>query len=239
MQEIRKIIKKINGWLSDKEGELLYTLAKNCKGRGVIVEIGSWKGKSTIWLGKGSKAGNRIKIYAIDPHTGSPELKKMYGKIRSFEEFKDNIKNMEVDDIVVPIIKTSEAAAKNFDEPVELIFIDGSHEYEIVKLDFELWFPKLINGGIMAFHDTNIPDNGPRKVIEESVYKSKKFRNIRYLDSVTFAEKAKKNSMNGLRNRYAILLRKLYELGSRLHLPKPVKIIGKKIIKLIYNNCRF
>ncbi|MGZ4924459.1 MAG: hypothetical protein ACXV5H_10990, partial [Halobacteriota archaeon] len=47
--------KDTEGWLADIEGTLLYTLGKNCKANGAIVEIGSWKGKSTIFLAKGSK----------------------------------------------------------------------------------------------------------------------------------------------------------------------------------------
>src|SRR5665647_2930672 len=53
------------GWLLDAEGPLLYSLALNCVGRGAVVEIGSWKGRSTIYLGKGSKAGSNITIYAV------------------------------------------------------------------------------------------------------------------------------------------------------------------------------
>jgi predicted O-methyltransferase YrrM len=109
----------------------------------VIVEIGSWKGKSTIWIAGGSKNGNKVKVYAIDPFVDFYE-----------EEFKKNIRDAKLDDIVIPLTKTSEEAAKNFDEPVEFIFIDGNHEYEFVKLDFDLWFPKVVDGGIMAFHDT-------------------------------------------------------------------------------------
>ena len=55
IDEIKKLVDKVDGWLTYKEGELLYNLAKNCTGEGVIVEIGSWQGKSTIWLGRGSK----------------------------------------------------------------------------------------------------------------------------------------------------------------------------------------
>ena len=62
LDEIRKLAEQAEGFLTDKEGELLYQLAKSCTGRGVIVEIGSWKGRSTIWLGHGSKAGKQVKI---------------------------------------------------------------------------------------------------------------------------------------------------------------------------------
>ncbi len=122
--------------VTEREGKFLYTLAKKCKGSGVIVEIGSWKGRSTIYLAKGSKAGNSVRVYAIDPHTGSSEHKEKFGEVWTFDEFVKNIKSAGVDDIVTPIVKTSEEAAKEFDRPVELIFIDGAHEYEFVKKRF-------------------------------------------------------------------------------------------------------
>jgi len=174
--------------VSNKEGEFLYNTAKNCT-KDVIVEIGSWKGVSTIWLGKGSKAGNRVKIYAIDPHLGSPIHRKMYGKVWTFEEFKNNIKMAKVDDIIAPIVKTSEGAEKGWgNKPIEFLWIDGNHEYKFVKLDFDKWFPHLADGGIIAFHGT-INFSGPRKVVIDNIYKSNKFINIGLLDSITFAKK--------------------------------------------------
>src|SRR5687768_10612282 len=65
---------EVEGWLARGEGKLLYRLSKQCTGRGVIVEIGSWKGKSTTWLGLGSCAGKGVQVHAIDPHTGSTQL---------------------------------------------------------------------------------------------------------------------------------------------------------------------
>jgi predicted O-methyltransferase YrrM len=230
VQEISEVVAKVDGWLADIEGEFLYNVAKNCKGKGVIVEIGSWKGKSTIWLAKGSKAGNKIRVYAIDPHTGSSEHKRMYGEVSTFEEFKRNIKMAGVEDVTDPIVKTSEEATKTFEEPVEFVFIDGAHEYEMVKLDFLLWFPKLIEGGIIALHDT-IGWQGPKKVAKEFVYKSKNFRNVGFVSSITFAQKVKENSFyDRLRSRYILLLKDLCKFAAKLHLPKPVKMIGKRLL---------
>lgn len=232
--EIKKIVDKVDGFLSDKDGELLYNLAKNCTGKGVIVEIGSWKGKSTIWLGKGSKNGNDVKIYAIDPHTGSSEHKERFGKVWTFEEFKENIKNSNVDDIVLPIVKTSEDAAKDFNVPVELIFIDGAHEYELVKLDFDLWFPKVIDGGIMAFHDTVRKRRGPREFVNKIVYKSKNFRAIRIADSITFAEKVRQNSTKDrLMNRCALLLKYFTKHVVR-NITRPFRKSRRKKCKINY-----
>lgn len=233
MEDVTKSVERIDGWLRKREGIALYNLAKSCKGRGVIVEIGSWKGKSTILLAKGSKAGNKIKIYAIDPHTGSSEHEEINKKIWTYEEFKNNIASAKVDDIIVPIVKTSEEAAKDFNEKVEFIFIDGSHEYEFVKLDFDLWYPKVIDGGIMAFHDT-FGWPGPKKVIGEHVIRSRNFKNVRFVDLTTIAEKTKKNSFRDrLKNRYVFILLNMYDFGRSLPLPRPIRKNIKNIIKSI------
>jgi glycosyltransferase involved in cell wall biosynthesis/predicted O-methyltransferase YrrM len=204
---MKKITTRIEGWLTDDEGKFLYCAARNCTGKGVIVEIGSWKGKSTFFIGKGSEGAGKIKIYAIDPHLEG-----------SYEEFKRNIKNAELNDIVIPVVKTSEEAAKDFTEPVEFIFIDGDHEYESVKKDFELWFPKLINKGIIAFHDT-VAWPGPRKVVKKHIYTSRYFKNVGFVDSITFAQKTIKNSLKDrfrnrsllfLKNRYVLFLKNLF-----------------------------
>ncbi len=192
----------IGGWLTDDEGKFLYYAARNCTGKGVIVEIGSWKGKSTVFIGKGSESGGKIKVYAIDPHIEG-----------TYDEFKRNIKNTELNDIVIPVVETSEEAAKDLTEPVEFIFIDGDHEYESVKKDFELWFPKLIDKGIIAFHDT-VAWPGPRKVVKKYIYTSRYFKNVGFVDSITFAQKTRKNSLKDrLRNRSLFFLKNRYVLS--------------------------
>lgn len=217
---ISNFAKNTEGWLTNKEGRFLYKCAKKCK-EGVIVEIGSWKGKSTIWLAGGSLAGSKKPVYAIDPHTGSSEHWAMYGQVWTFDEFKNNIKNAGVEKIIVPIVKTSENAAKNWNKPIGLIFIDGAHEYELVKYDLKLWFPHLVDGGIMAFHDTfGLPEiagrrilgfPGPRRVVERYLYKSKFFKNIKFVDSTTYATKVRELSLrDNIKNKIAFINRIIY-----------------------------
>lgn len=228
-EEAKSISDSIDGWLTNEEGEQLWKLAKNCKGSGVIVEIGSWKGKSTVLLGNGSKAGNKVKVYAIDPFTGSSEHQKDNKKVWTFNEFKKSIKIGKVNDIIIPLVKTSEAAVKDFDKPVGFIFIDGAHEYELVKMDFNLWFQKVVNGGVMAFHDT-IGDGGPKRVVRDMVLKSPHFKNAGFVSSLTFAEKVEQNSLKDrLRNRYILFLKNVYEFAGTLHLPEPLKNFGKRM----------
>ena len=60
----------------------------------------------------------------------------------TFDVFQTNVRKAGVDAVVEPIVKTSQHAARDFDMPIELVFIDGAHEYEMVRLDFELWTPR-------------------------------------------------------------------------------------------------
>jgi len=188
MQEVNN--KKIEGWLAPDEAAFLYMMAQSCTGRGAIVEIGTWKGKSTIFLAKGSKAGNNIKIYTIDPHTGASEHREIDPNVWTYLEFKSNIQIMDIDDIVIPIVKTSEKAAKDWNIPIELLFIDGAHEYELVKLDFELWYPHVIKDGMVAMHDTaeGISQPGPVQVAKEYMI-SDKFYDLKRIYSLTVGRK--------------------------------------------------
>ena len=88
---IERTVAGIGGWLTPKEGRLLYDLARRCTGRGVIVEIGSWKGKSTIWLANGSRRGAGVKVYAIDPHTAESDNLATQSPVPTFPEFSANV----------------------------------------------------------------------------------------------------------------------------------------------------
>ena len=193
MQTIEDILTSVDGWLHPNEARLLYRLASQCRARGAIVEIGSWKGKSTICLARGSIAGSKAKINAIDPHTGSPEHSREFGVVWTFDAFRRNIEKAGVNEMVTPHVDYSDAVAKKFNEPVELIFIDGIHEYEGVKIDFDDWFAKVIDGGRMAFHDSTCWD-GVLEVVKEGLFKSRRFRHIRFASSLTYGEKVAQNT---------------------------------------------
>ena len=221
INDITNLVAKIDSGLSDNEGKLLYQFARNCAGNGVIVEIGSWMGRSTIWIGKGASQSNS-KIYAIDPHYEN-----------TFEEFQKNIRMANIDKQVISLVKTSVEAVLDVSEPVEFIFIDGGHRYDLVKQDFDLWFPNLIEGGIIAFHDVR-GWSGPRKVFREDICKSKYFVDIGLCDTIGFACKVRKNSnVDRLRGRYILLLTYVFDLGNwlrRFKFLKPLSQLGKKVV---------
>jgi MMP 1-O-methyltransferase len=227
--KVKPLIADVPGWLTDEEGEALYELARACSGKGVIVEIGSWKGKSTVCLGLGSRAGASVPVYAVDPHADY-----------RFGDFKDNVERAGIQKLVRPVASLSQAAADGFDEPIELLFVDGSHEYNLVLEDFEKWVPKVVEGGWVAFHDTTWTA-GPRKVVGPAIYRSRRFKDARFVvGSTTVARKVERNGFaDRARNRYVLGVKTAFWLGStalkkqRRLLPKPVERLGRRILRAI------
>ena len=105
-REIRNTIQKVEGWLTENEAKYLYSLAYRGPGKGALVEIGSWKGKSTIVLATGSRAAGRERVYAIDHHKGGLDQEGLgYVEVDTEAEFRQNIKNAGIEDYVVPMVR--------------------------------------------------------------------------------------------------------------------------------------
>jgi MMP 1-O-methyltransferase len=227
--QVKELIKDVPGWLSDEEGEALYELARACTGQGVIVEIGSWKGKSTICLGLGSRAGNGVRIFAVDPHADY-----RHG------EFRDNIERAGIADLVEPVKGFSQQVADGFEQPVELLFVDGSHEEEDVREDFEKWVPKVVDGGIVAFHDTTW-HAGVRRVVAEKIYGSRQFKDVRFvIGSTTVARKVAKNSARDrLHARRVQATKAVFGAMTRVlkkrrgWLPSPLERAGRRVFRAV------
>jgi predicted O-methyltransferase YrrM len=127
--------------------QFLFLAARRGSGEGAIVEIGSYKGKSTVALAFGSKLSRREKVFSIDPHYGGTK-----------ETMLKNLKMMKVADHVVPVFKRSEETAGSFGSKVRLLFIDGKHDYESVKKDILSWKNLICEGGMISLHDYDLPD---------------------------------------------------------------------------------
>jgi predicted O-methyltransferase YrrM len=210
MLNFKKDIAPIGGWLTEDEGVFLYQNAKKVNPNDTIVEIGSWKGKSTVCLAKGSQNGSQATIYAVDPHMGSSEHHKMFGKVDTFQEFQQNIKDASVEQYIKPIRETSENASKNFHETVGFLFVDGAHEFKLVQTDIKSWFSKIKNGGIIAFHDSwAFP--GPNLATAILLLSSSQIKNPKLTDTISSFEKTQKNSfLDRIKNMFFLLYRILF-----------------------------
>ena len=191
-------IRAIEGLISEAEAEHLYRLAKDCGG--TIGEIGSWKGKSTVCVALGSKKGKGTsRIFAIEPHKDYINPGVRVNVPENTEPiFRKNIEKTGVNDIVTPIVMTSEEANRQWRALIFLLWIDGDHNYEGVKKDFLLWEPFLKNGGIICFHDAfyifanSCP--GVRKVVEKETIISNKFASVHFCGRIVYATKVAKLS---------------------------------------------
>lgn len=178
----------IPGWLTPGEGELLYRQAARCSLELAIVEIGAFKGKSTVCLARGSMAGQRAKVYSIDPHEETDSL----------EEFRANIRSAGVEEMVEPIVATSEEASRSWDSPIGLLFIDGNHDLEYVVKDCRLWFQHVAEGGFVALHDSTASWKaglggyiGPQIAVDRYFFFSRSVDRVGFIDTTSFAFKGK------------------------------------------------
>lgn len=165
-------VKKIEGWLSDKEAELLiYITKKVCKdlpSPHSIVEIGSYHGKSSVLFGSViKKFFADTKVYAIDTHDGKLGAADQGFKSfpPSFDFFKKNIEKEELVEVTEIIKKNSYDVEWRI--PVTLLFIDGLHDYLNVSRDFGHFSNWIKPGGYIAFHDYAAYFPGVKAFVDE------------------------------------------------------------------------
>lgn len=157
-------IDQIKGFLAEDEAQALYEHALQASARGPVLEIGSYCGKSTIYLGLACRR-NDSTVFALDHHRGSEEhqLGEFFhdpqlfdateGLMDSFREFRRNIRQARLDQVVVPVVSGSEAAARHWRTPLAMVFIDGGHSLDAALTDYRCWSAHLMRGGVLAIHD--------------------------------------------------------------------------------------
>jgi predicted O-methyltransferase YrrM len=178
------LIRRTKGFLSEAEGEHLYRLALEAGRAAPCLEVGSYCGKSTIYLGAACRENAQV-LFAVDHHRGSeeqqpgeeyfdPELHDPFsGRIDTFRFFRRTLADAGLEDSVVPIVCRSALAARCWAAPLGMVFIDGGHALETVQTDCRLWAQYLIVGGFLVFHDV-YPDpaqggQAPYRVYREAL----------------------------------------------------------------------
>jgi predicted O-methyltransferase YrrM len=151
----------VHGWITDKQRTWLYNTAGTIKRPAVIVEIGAWKGKSSILLGWGSKSGDCARVYSIDPHAATPLYWIQHGgvPVSTWEQYQANIMAAGVADVVIPIRDSSENVVKYMHTSnIGLLFVDGDHDF--AAQDVMHWWPLVAVGGWLALHDAQRAEVG-------------------------------------------------------------------------------
>jgi predicted O-methyltransferase YrrM len=154
----------VKGFLAKDEAEKLHSLALEVSAFGPCLELGSYCGLSTVYLGTACKEKSNS-LYAIDHHRGSEEhqLGEEYhdpdlydediAKMNSFKEFRKVMDLAELEEHVIPIVCASNTVLKHWRTPLGLVFIDGGHSEEMARQDCLGWSQHITRGGYLAVHD--------------------------------------------------------------------------------------
>ena len=133
-----------------------------------FLEVGSYCGRSTVWLGAAARVCATV-LFAVDHHRGSDENQAGWehhdaslvdprtGLMDTLPKFRNTIHNADLDDVVFAVVGRSSAVAARWASPLAFLFIDGGHGEEPARLDYEGWTPHVVLGGTLAIHDV-FPD---------------------------------------------------------------------------------
>ena len=149
-------IKKIEGWLTRVDAAALHAAASRVADGQAIVEIGSWKGRSTAALALGCR--RQREVFAVDPHTGGRSYVEGNLPVDSLVHFERTIQNLKLTNVEAVIARSHDAATTYDGPPIGLLFIDGWHSTEAVLDDYRSWAPHLAEDATVVFDDRIHPE---------------------------------------------------------------------------------
>jgi predicted O-methyltransferase YrrM len=159
------------GFMPPVEGDALHdaALAAAAAVPGApLVEIGSYAGRSTIWLGAAARESATV-LFTVDHHRGSEENQAGWqhhdpalvdpdtGRMDTLPQFRRTIAGAGLEDVVIAVVGPSAAIARFWSTPAAMIFVDGGHGVEPARADYAGWSPHVAIGGYLAIHDV-FPD---------------------------------------------------------------------------------
>jgi hypothetical protein len=152
------------GFLDVEEGQRLFELARDHAHLGPIVEIGSYCGKSSVYLGSGARIAGGT-LVCVDHHRGNEEQQRgeeyhdpdVYdenaGSLDTLPFLRETLRHADLESVAILLVARSAAAAAIWTVPAGMVFIDGGHTQVAADTDYECWAPKVVKGGILAIHD--------------------------------------------------------------------------------------
>jgi MMP 1-O-methyltransferase len=179
---VREAALAATGFMPPDEGDALWEAAV-AAGESMpglpFVEVGSYCGRSTVWLGDAARACDTV-LFAVDHHRGSEENQAGWewhdtslvdpevGKMDTLPRFRKTIHDAGLEPYVIAVVGASPVVAAHWGVPLAFLFIDGGHGAEPARLDYEGWTPHVAVGGLLAIHDV-FPDpaDGGRPPYEE------------------------------------------------------------------------
>ncbi len=155
--EVLARVDGVEGWMTDAQARRLWDAARAVPDGGRIVEIGSFRGRSTIVLASAARDG--VELVAIDPHGGgdrgpqeiTPDARRGH---EDFDAFRANLERAGVDGRVHHVRLPSDQALHDVQGAIQLLYVDGAHRYQPARGDIERWGARVAPGGAMLIHDS-------------------------------------------------------------------------------------
>lgn len=156
------------GFMPHEEGMALHRAASEAAPVGPLLEIGSYCGKSAVYLGAAAR-GAGVVLFTVDHHRGSEENQAGWehhdpalvdpatGRMDTLPEFRRTIERAGLEDVVIAVVGPSETVGRHWRTPLGMVFVDGGHGSEPAHRDYETWTPHVATGGFLAIHDV-FPD---------------------------------------------------------------------------------
>ncbi|MCM6772690.1 class I SAM-dependent methyltransferase [Nocardia sp. CDC159] len=195
---------RATGFMPPEEGRALYEAALRYGGGGAIVEIGTYCGKSAIYLGAAARRSGAV-VYTVDHHHGSEEHQPGWeyhdaslvdpetGRFDTVAAFRRTIVRAGLTDTVVGVVGASATVARIWRAPIQLLFIDGGHTEEAAQRDYDSWAHWVAGGGALVIHDV-FPDPRDGGRAPYQIYR-------KALDSHNFREVSSTGSLRVLERR--------------------------------------
>jgi predicted O-methyltransferase YrrM len=195
---------EVKGFMPRDEGLALFEFALahgERSHRGTWLEIGAWCGKSAVYLGAAAEATNSV-LYSLDHHHGSEEnqagwehfdaslVDPVDGRLNTLPSWQRTIAEAQLESTVIGLVGPSVIVASHFNQPLNILFVDGGHGRDVAWADYEAWTPKIVVGGLLLIHDVFAnPDDGGRAPYE--IY-------CAAIESDAFIERAQCGSLRAL-----------------------------------------
>lgn len=195
--DLAALVAQVKGFLPKIEGLALHAAARQYFTGGVGVEIGTYCGKSSVYLGDAARQTSST-VVTVDHHRGSEEhqvgweyhdasLVDADGRFDTVGQLRRTLADAGLEDVIVPIIGRSAQVARWWRTPLDFVFIDGGHTDEAAQADYRGWAPWVRLGGGLFIHDV-FPDPAEGGQAPYRIYRAA-------LDSGEFIERSVTDSL--------------------------------------------
>lgn len=162
--ELRKHAEAARGFMPVDEGQALYEAGLAVAVDGPLLEVGSYCGKSAVYLGAAARAAGTV-LFSIDHHHGSEENQVGWehhdpevvdaetGRMDTLPFFRRTIERAGLEHVVVGVVGDSPTVAAHWGTRLGLLFIDGGHSERVAMADYESWATHVAPNGLLAVHD--------------------------------------------------------------------------------------